>query len=147
MEALYQATGGVAWDESSNWLTDAPLGEWHSVTTDDSGRVIELALWANDLSGEIPPELGGLSNLERLYLNGNQLTGEIPPELGGLSNLQRLNLGTNRLSGEIPPELGGLSNLASLSLYENQLSGEIPPELGGLDQFDNSGTPRKPIER
>ena len=39
------------------------------------------------MTGEIPPELGGLSNLTRLYLFGNQLTGEIPAELGGLSNL------------------------------------------------------------
>ena len=37
------------------------------------------------MTGEIPPELGGLSNLEWLYLWGNQLTGEIPPELGDLS--------------------------------------------------------------
>ena len=46
----------------------------------------------NQLSGEIPPELAGLSNLETLYLDGNQLSGEIPPELGGLSNLAFLDL-------------------------------------------------------
>ena len=33
---------------------------------------------------EIPPELGGLSNLTTWFFG---LTGEIPPELGGLSNL------------------------------------------------------------
>ena len=33
------------------------------------------------MSGEIPPELGGLSNLQFLYLRGNQLSGCIP---GGL---------------------------------------------------------------
>ena len=38
------------------------------------------------MTGEIPPELGGLSNLTGLWLWSNQLTGEIPPELGGLSN-------------------------------------------------------------
>ena len=43
------------------------------------------------MTGEIPPELGGLSNL-RLYLDNNQLTGEIPPELGGLSNLEAVAL-------------------------------------------------------
>ena len=42
------------------------------------------------MTGEIPPELGGLSNLTELWLDNNQLTGEIPPELGGLSNLTLL---------------------------------------------------------
>ena len=41
----------------------------------------------NQLTGEIPVELGGLSNLTHLYLFSNQLTGEIPAELGGLTNL------------------------------------------------------------
>ena len=41
-----------------------------------------LYLYDNQLTGEIPPELGRLSNLTGLFLHGNQLTGEIPPELG-----------------------------------------------------------------
>ena len=53
------------------------------------------------MTGEIPPELGGLSNLTWLYLYENQLTGEIPPELGGLSNLTYLTLSENQLTGEI----------------------------------------------
>ena len=110
--ALYDATNGADWRENNNWLSDAPLGEWHGVTTDDSGRVVELNLLDNQLSGEIPPELGNLANLVELYLSGNQLSGEIPPELGGLSNLAWLHLGENQLSGEIPPGLGGLSKLA-----------------------------------
>ena len=66
------------------------------------------------MTGEIPPELGSLSNLTELSLDNNQLTGEIPPELGRLSNLTGLSLWGNQLTGEIPPELGGLSNLTEL---------------------------------
>ena len=52
------------------------------------------------------------------------MTGEIPPELGGLSNLRELDsFGGNQLTGEIPPELGGLSNLTGLWLWSNQLTG------------------------
>ena len=58
------------------------------------------------MSGEIPPELGNLANLQELFLYGNQLSGEIPPELGNLANLQELFLYGNQLSGEIPPEVG-----------------------------------------
>ena len=97
-----------------NWLSDRPIGEWHGVTTNSNGRVIELDLYDNRLTGEIPPELGRLSNLTDLWLHDNQLTGEIPPELGRLSNLTLLRLHDNRLTGEIPPELGRLSNLTGL---------------------------------
>ena len=96
-----------------------------------------LGLGRNRLSGEIPPELCGLSNLERLILGENRLSGEIPPELAGLSKLVELGLGVNQLSGEIPPELGGLSNLRTLFLFGNQMSGGIPPELADLSNLEN----------
>ena len=133
--ALYGTTGGPGWTNSSGWLTDAPLRRWSGVEVDAQGRVVGLDLHGNELSGPIPPELGGLSNLERLNLNGNDLSGAIPPEVGGLSNLWGLYLSGNDLSGPIPPELGGLSNLRFLSLYGNDLSGAIPPELGSLSNL------------
>ena len=125
--ALYNATDGPGWDDDENWLTDAPLDDWRGVEIDDNGRVTELALYENELSGEIPPELGSLANLVKLELSKNELSGEIPPELGSLANLERLYLWGNQLSGEIPPELGSLSFLERLYLGENELSGEIPP--------------------
>ena len=133
LAALYNATDGQGWRKRTNWLrTYAPLSYWYGVRTDSSGRVIELNLGSNRLSGEIPPELGNLTNLQLLHLDHNQLSGEIPPELGNLTNLQLLYLHYNQLSGEIPPELGNLTNLQLLHLHHNQLSGEIPPELGKL---------------
>ena len=112
--AFYKATGGENWN-GRQLADDAPLGEWHGVVTNDDGRVTKLVLAAKGLSGEIPPELGNLSNLTRLDLFQNKLSGEIPPELGSLSNLEQLTLGENDLSGEIPAELGSLSNLTELS--------------------------------
>ena len=35
--ALYNATDGANWKNSENWLSDAPIGEWHGVTTDTNG--------------------------------------------------------------------------------------------------------------
>ena len=130
--ALYNATDGPNWDDNTNWLSDAPIGEWSRVTIDEDGRVTQLALSASGLSGQIPPELGNLSSLRTLYLSGNRLSGEIPPELGNLSSLRTLYLSDNRLSGEIPPELGNLATVEWLYLGWNELSGEIPPELGSL---------------
>ena len=114
--ALYNATDGPNWANNENWLSGAPIGEWYGVRTDDNGRVTWLFLYENRLSGEIPPELGNLANLETLGLSNNRLSGEIPPELGSLANLEDLSLSGNELSGEIPSELGNLANLEDLSL-------------------------------
>ena len=130
--ALYHATGGPGWTNSHKWLSDAPLGEWRGVKTDVGGRVVELELFDNGLTGELPPEIGGLEGLTMLSLGSNELTGEIPPELGNLADLTNLNLGGNGLSGKIPPELGGLTSLMWLYLGSNRLSGGIPAGLGGL---------------
>ena len=133
--ALYNATNGENWEYSKNWLSDAPIGEWYGVVTNDDGRVTALVLNFNGLSGEIPAELGSLSNLKELGLSINNLSGEIPAELSSLSNLEYLILYRNELSGEIPAELGSLSNLEHLVLTDNRLSGEIPAELGSLSNL------------
>ncbi len=130
--ALYNATNGANWHDKDNWQSGAPMGEWHGVTTGSDGRVTHLDLYDNELTGEIPAELGSLTNLVGLSLYRNELTGEIPVELGSLTNLAELSLFSNQLTGEIPAALGGLTNLEVLSLFSNQLTGEIPAALGGL---------------
>ena len=133
---FYSATDGKKWRTKTNWLSDRPVREWHGVTNDADGRVTGLYLSLNQLTGEIPTELGNLSNLQTLNLSLNQLTGEIPTELRNLSNLQTLNLSLNQLMGEIPTELGKLSDLQTLNLSLNQLTGEVPTELGGLSNLE-----------
>ena len=85
--ALYNATNGSSWKKDTNWLGNRPLGEWLGVSTDADGRVAELWLRNNQLTGSIPSELGNLDNLVVLALHSNQLTGSIPSELGNLDNL------------------------------------------------------------
>ena len=130
LTALYERTDGANWEESRNWLTDAPLGTWYGVETNAAGRVTSLVLSRNGLEGTIPPELGGLAELETLNLWGNNLTGPIPPDLGALSELEELALHRNRLTS-VPPELGQLGNLRYLAVSFNQLE-SLPSELGGL---------------
>ena len=144
LEALYNATGGPGWTNSTGWLTDAPLGDWHGVTTDSAGRVVGLHLQSNRLTGEIPAELGRLAGLKQLYLQSNRLTGEIPVEFGGLASLQWLLLNDNALTGPAPVELGGLTDLAGLLLHNNMdLAGPLPltlPWLSALSLFRYDGT-------
>ena len=83
-------------------------------------NLLVLNLSDNELSGEIPAELGELTSLQRLYLNSNMLSGEIPTELGDLTSLQELGLWDNELTGEIPTELGKMVDRAVLrTLYSN----------------------------
>ena len=94
-----------------------------------------LYLADNELSGEIPAELGQLTKLRYLNLSGNELTGTIPTQLGQLTKLTDLYLYRNKLSGEIPAQLGDLASLQYLYLDDNELTGEIPPELASLAQL------------
>ncbi len=130
--AVYHATGGADWAQNTNWLTAEPLGSWHGVTTDRNGRVAELELNRNLLSGSLPAGLGSLPNLRILRMSGNNLEGSIPVGLSNLSALTNLELDDNNLSGSIPAELGHLTNLAWLDLSGNELSGPLPTGLSKL---------------
>ena len=132
---LYNATDGVNWTNNSNWLSDLPMKAWHGVTTDFEGRVSRLKLPENQLSGQLPAELGNLSNLTSLNLTRNELTGTIPTQLSNLSYLTLLALGGNQLTGTIPTQLGNLSNLTGLYLWGNELTGTVPAQLGNLSNL------------
>jgi DNA-binding SARP family transcriptional activator/Leucine-rich repeat (LRR) protein len=135
--ALYDQTDGPNWENSEGWLSDHSPCEWYGITC-RGGKIVELELDQNNLSGAIPAEIDQLTNLENLNLGNNQIRGSIPPEIGNLTRLRHLTLWGNReLSGPIPPELGNLSDLEDLELANwdsggSLLSGEIPPELGKL---------------
>ena len=129
--ALYHALDGPNWNLNRNWLSNAPLRQWYGVTI-GAGRVVELDLSQNQLSGEIPADIGQLTGLTNLDFFGNQLTGEIPPSIGNLDKVTRLSLWANQLSGSIPAELGDMESLEWVALGINELTGEIPAELGNL---------------
>ena len=93
-----------------------------------------LDLGENQLSGTISTEIGKLTNLTELYLNGNELSGAIPAEIGQITILNSLDLSDNELSGAIPAEIGQITGrgLSNMDLSDNQLSGTIPAEIGKL---------------
>ena len=95
LAALFDATGGEDWKTSDGWLSDAPLDQWQRVTTDQSDRVTDLDLSANQLNGEVPRDLGNLSRLKLLYINDNSLTGVLPQSLTGISGLESFHFHNN----------------------------------------------------
>ena len=152
-EALLEFRDSLSGDVSLNWHPDIPISMWEGVATDGlTKRVTGLYLYNRNLTGKLPPQLGGLSALEHLWLHNNRLSGEIPPALGQLVGLKELLLGGNRLTGSIPSKLGNLSSLEYLSLSKNQLTGQLPAELSHLSSlrelwlYDNDLTGAIPVE-
>lgn len=132
--ALYNATTGASWTDSTGWGGTAEsvcVDPWFGVTC-VAGTVTALELPNNNLIGSIPAAIGDLANLEILKLQRNKLTGTIPAEVGNLTKLQILSLRSNELDGPIPTELEKLTALTELYLRNNELSGPIPAGLGKL---------------
>lgn len=90
----------------------------------------------NQIVGNIPEQIGNLTNLHWLRLENNQLSGEIPSQIGNLINLEVLYIYNNQLTGAIPAELNGLSNLEELVLFNNQIDKNLA-DLSGLNKLEN----------
>jgi len=133
--ALYDSTDGDNWNNNTNWLTGS-LDSWYGIRV-SSGRVSDIFLNGNNLTGVIPAAIGNLTKMQNIDFIANQLTGPIPPEIGNLTNLEDLWLFSNQLTDSIPAELGNLINLKDLLLDFNQLTGPIPTELGNLINLQN----------
>ena len=124
-----------------NWSTGIVIDTWTGLTTsgnvdDTTNRIYRLQLNSKNLKGDMAPQLGGLTDLEILYihpdgLTKSNLTGGVR-ELGNLTKLTDLRLYLNNLDGSIL-ELGNLSNLTNLQIYSNAFTGSIPAEFGSFD--------------
>ena len=128
---LYNSTAGANWLKNSNWATAAPVASWNGVVS-RLGRVQQLYLPYNNLTGPIPSSLGNLQTAIYIEFSSNQITGVIPSSFGNLQSLLQLDMSSNQLTGNIPTELGNLSNLSVLGIDGDGLTGSIPASLGNL---------------
>nr|KYP43245.1 LRR receptor-like serine/threonine-protein kinase GSO1 [Cajanus cajan] len=117
-------------DVGENMLS-GPIPPWIGESVEQGFRNPELNLKSidlscNNLTGEIPKEIGYLLGLVSLNLARNNLSGEIPSEIGNLSSLDYLDLSRNHFSGRIPSSLSEIDGLGKLDLSHNSLSGRIP---------------------
>ncbi|XP_050902668.1 LRR receptor-like serine/threonine-protein kinase SIK1 [Lathyrus oleraceus] len=125
----------------SNWSIPSKSSflsscKWVGVTCDEHhGRVKALNLSNMGLQGTISPQLGNLSFLVVLDLQGNSFHGELPQKLFKINlSIQELHLSNNSLTGEIPKGIIDLTQLKTVNLEYNILTGNI------LFMFDNSSS-------
>lgn len=135
LTTLYNSTDGPNW--RNKWNLNLPMDQWHGVYFNEDGCVTRLNLHYNNLKGNIPSEIGELSELTNLFFTGNQLSGQIPAELGKLTKLRILDLSSNQLTGNAYNIFRDLENLERLNLHGNQLSGEMPVELSFLEKLNS----------
>ncbi|GLT99567.1 hypothetical protein SLE2022_170000 [Rubroshorea leprosula] len=122
------------------------LNEIHLVNKNKGGSykgsilnfISALDVSCNNLTGEIPQELGTFSQVHALNLSHNRLTGPIPVTLSKLSQIESLDLCCNNLTGKLPPELTNLHFLAVFNVSYNNLSGETPMMITQFSTFDES---------
>ncbi|GKV42362.1 hypothetical protein SLEP1_g49773 [Rubroshorea leprosula] len=97
-----------------------------------------LDMSCNDLTGEIPQEIGKFTQIHALNFSHNRLMGLIPVTLSKLSQIESLDLCCNNLSGNIPPELTNLNFLEVFNVSHNNLSGQIPMMKAQFSTFEKS---------
>jgi len=85
-----------------------------------------LDLSKNQLSGDVPDNIGGLKSLKLLSISYNKLSGRIPISFDDLESLESLDLSHSTLSGEVPRTFEKLLQLTVLELSDNKLKGRIP---------------------
>ncbi|XP_050225991.1 probable LRR receptor-like serine/threonine-protein kinase At1g74360 [Mercurialis annua] len=102
-----------------------------------------VQLSGNQLSGEVPQDIGKMQKFSLLHLGSNQISGKLPTQIGQMP-LVVLNLSKNAFSGEIPTGIGNIKCLQNLDLSYNNFSGSFPAimnDLSDLNKFNISYNP------
>ncbi|XP_014501046.2 receptor-like protein 12 [Vigna radiata var. radiata] len=97
---------------------------------DPIGKLYQLDISNNNLSGQIPDCWSHFKSLAFLDLSQNQLSGKIPTSIGSLHDLQALFLRNNNLTYGIPFSLRHCTKLVMIDIAENNLSGSVPGWIG-----------------
>ncbi|KAG4384386.1 hypothetical protein GLYMA_13G266100v4 [Glycine max] len=149
LEDIAKTLGKKDWDFNvdpcsgqRNWTSAVQVkGSENNVTCDCTFangtvcHVTNMVLEGNQLSGNLPPELGNLTQIQRLLLSSNNFIGELPVTLVKLTTLQDIRIGDNQFSGKIPNFIQSLTSLQKLVIQGSGLSGPIPSGISFLENL------------
>ncbi|XP_022766949.1 probable LRR receptor-like serine/threonine-protein kinase At1g74360 [Durio zibethinus] len=103
-----------------------------------------LQLSGNQLSGEVPSDIGKMQHLSVLHLGYNEFNGALPTEIGQLPLLV-LNISRNKFSGQIPMEIENMKCLQNLDLSHNNFSGTFPTNFNNLNELSKFNISFNPL--
>ncbi|KAL8047330.1 hypothetical protein ABFX02_08G233700 [Erythranthe guttata] len=93
--------------------------------------LIVLSMRNNQIEGNIPASVLGLSSLQVIDLSHNKLAGSVPAGLFAHPSLEQLTLSYNQFgSVQIPGNAGLTSQLISVDLSNNEIRGFLPGFMG-----------------
>ncbi|KAG7588354.1 Leucine-rich repeat [Arabidopsis suecica] len=130
----------------------ASKSRYDSYTKRSFNFISGLDLSNNELSGQIPKELGDLQRIRALNLSHNSLSGLIPESFSNLTDIESIDLSFNVLHGPIPHNLTKLDYMVVFNVSYNNLSGSIPTQgkFSTLDDTNYIGNPLlcgSPVDR
>ncbi|KAI4368374.1 hypothetical protein MLD38_016936 [Melastoma candidum] len=101
---------------------------------DDTGVVTVAGIDLNhaNITGELPEDLGLLTDLALFHVNSNRFYGTIPWSFRDLHLLFELDVSNNLLSGEFPSVVLDLPSLRYLDIRFNLFEGDLPQKLFDL---------------
>lgn len=132
--AIYKEGGGEFWDykwdlnDCETWvggrsyLVDPETNEYRL-------WFLHLVCNTNDVVGTLSEEIGKLTELKVLLMDGRGFGGNLPASLSELKNLEEVSIIKTSLSGKIPEGILSLPKLKFFTIDGCRLSGELPKDI------------------
>merc|ERR1712176_722214 len=143
---------GVNWEQSQGWLGEESECFWFGIDGDSAGcggdsggciartdflgsydQVCRLDMGRyNNLYGNIPSEMGQLTEMRYFEIQDDYLVGTIPETLGNWKKLHTFLVGGNYLQGGFPSTFEGNEMLGTIFIDRNEFNSTFPTVFGTL---------------
>mmetsp|Transcript_732 Transcript_732/g.956 ORF Transcript_732/g.956 Transcript_732/m.956 type:complete len:445 (-) Transcript_732:206-1540(-) len=114
LTVLYYAMGGEEWNHQFKFLSALDECRWNEKISveggqeyiggvggcDVNGMIQTVALWDNNLDGQLPMEIGELKSVKVMSLFSNEIHGVLPLNVANMNSLELLYLHSNNLVGD-----------------------------------------------
>lgn len=123
LAVFYYSNGGCAgdWIDTTRWMNPKKDHcEWYGVVCDLQGRVTELAMEGNYVTGKLLMEMSQMKEMSTLDLSNNRMEGQVSSDALNIPSLFTLRLSNNGFTGDFPFDrlLEGSPLLSKCSCHE-----------------------------